>query len=411
MPTLKLLLLYGHSVFGDLADQPDPARRQQLLAGHPYGLYLPFLDGVLEGLGPGGRLIDGNEPSYYYDDSAAFFRAYHAMRQGNLALVNPGGREAYRLRADAGMALYVDQVTGLRQPAGRYLSHYLDNADRLRWFEHNVYWALRTTDEYVWCYSERMNWWTGDYPKGLDEAIVAARQKLAGPPGTDLQVSEVLARGRAAMDLALATRLVRRTATVPWLAAGAAPPVIDGDLADPCWRAGQLDGFLPPVDAAALEAGATAWVVADAAALYLAVRCEEPRLEALVAAGRRRDDALWLGDTVELFCSLGTDPEPYVHLILNPENVRWDGRSGGANGDSSWDPEWSSAVARQTDAWTVELAVPWSTLGGRPEAGQARHANICRQRTAGGQLSAWSMIVQGFLEPAHFGVWEFAGQP
>jgi hypothetical protein len=59
--------------------------------------------------------------------------------------------------------------------------------------EHNVYYALTTSDEYVWCYSERMNWWTSAssvepltpekvekdriLPPGVEEALISARQK------------------------------------------------------------------------------------------------------------------------------------------------------------------------------------------------------------------------------------------
>ncbi len=50
--------------------------------------------------------------------------------------------------------------------------------DRSKWFEHNTYWALYTTDEFVWCYSERMNWWKNETPPGLESAIVNARQKI-----------------------------------------------------------------------------------------------------------------------------------------------------------------------------------------------------------------------------------------
>jgi hypothetical protein len=56
------------------------------------------------------------------------------------------------------------------------------------WFEHNTYWALYTTNEYVWRYSERMNWWKDQTPPGLEAAIVSAREKIAvgKPLGFDI---------------------------------------------------------------------------------------------------------------------------------------------------------------------------------------------------------------------------------
>ena len=67
----------------------------------------------------------------------------------------------------------------------------------MKFFEHNVCYALATTDEYVWCYSERMNWWLPPekagkdriLPEGVEAALISARQKYrAGKPlGFDIK--------------------------------------------------------------------------------------------------------------------------------------------------------------------------------------------------------------------------------
>ncbi len=49
----------------------------------------------------------------------------------------------------------------------------------MRFFEHNVYYALTTSDQYVWCYSERMNWWQDQVPDGAEAAVQAARDAIA----------------------------------------------------------------------------------------------------------------------------------------------------------------------------------------------------------------------------------------
>jgi hypothetical protein len=92
------------------------------------------------------------------------------------------------------MALYIDQPLGKRTVPTT--GHYLEPQQQLRFFEHNVYYALTTTDEYVWCYSERMNWWqpsekAGDnrgLPAGVEEALVSARRKYeeGKPLGYDI---------------------------------------------------------------------------------------------------------------------------------------------------------------------------------------------------------------------------------
>jgi hypothetical protein len=119
-----------------------------------------------------------------------YFRAYHAIRERARGLVPRELREKYERQVRAGQALYVDQTFALRQPnPEQYLTFRMTPEDRVKWFEHNTYWALYTTDEYVWCYSERMNWWKNETPPGLEPAIVSARQKLAEgkPLGFDIE--------------------------------------------------------------------------------------------------------------------------------------------------------------------------------------------------------------------------------
>lgn len=68
---------------------------------------------------------------------------------------------------------------------------------QLKFFEHNVYYALTTSDEYVWCYSERMNWWLPPeklkkdriLPLGVEQALISARQKheQGKPLGYDIK--------------------------------------------------------------------------------------------------------------------------------------------------------------------------------------------------------------------------------
>lgn len=69
----------------------------------------------------------------------------------------------------------------------------------MRFFEHNVYYALTASDEYVWCYSERMSWWQNQIPDGAEAAIRAARNAIAqGRTDQGDQLSAELAESIAA---------------------------------------------------------------------------------------------------------------------------------------------------------------------------------------------------------------------
>ena len=184
------ILTFFHVSFYDRFATLSEAERAQRLAREGWGLMPDFFVGMLEAASSKARFIDGNESAYYYTSREQYFRAYHAMRQRALGLVPPELREKYERQVQAGQALYVDQNFALRQPnTEHYLSYRLTAEERAKWFEHNTYWALYTTDEYVWCYSERMNWWKDQTPPGLESAIVSARQKIAGgkPLGFDIE--------------------------------------------------------------------------------------------------------------------------------------------------------------------------------------------------------------------------------
>ncbi len=189
MPGATILTFFHVSLFDRYATLSD-AELTERLARESWGLMPDFFVGMLEGASDRARFIDGNENAYYYTSREQYFRAYHAIRQRALGLVPPELREKYERQVRAGQALYVDQNFALRQPnPEKYVSYRMTPEERARWFEHNTYWALYTTDEYVWCYSERMNWWKDQTPPGLEAAIVNARQKIAErkPLGFDIE--------------------------------------------------------------------------------------------------------------------------------------------------------------------------------------------------------------------------------
>ncbi len=189
MPGALILTFFHVSLIGNLADLPEDRREAELQKGG-WGLMPDFLIGMLEGASARARFIDGNETAYYYTSREQYFRAYHTMRQRVLQMLPENLRMKYTRQVQAGNALYVDQNFALRQPnTERCLSFRMTPEERAKWFEHNTYWALYTTDEYVWCYSERMNWWKNQTPPGLDESIVSARRKIreGQPLGFDIE--------------------------------------------------------------------------------------------------------------------------------------------------------------------------------------------------------------------------------
>jgi len=412
LPGLRLLTLFQLGIFGRLVDEPDPAARQAKLAGDIYALLPAFVAGMLDAAAPGTRIVDGNEPSYYYGTRDEFRRGYRLMKEGAAALVPPEARGAYASRVQAGMAVYMDYVLARWRPESDYPSRYASPRDRMLWLEHNVYRSLATTDEYVWFYSEGMSWWKGEIPAGVEEAVRSARAKLAAGQPLGFEIENFVARARQARDGAVAMRLLTRSSRARRLEPSESPPRLDGSLDDPAWSMhSPLAPFL--VRAKALkdlpDARTTVWAAYDAKALYLAFRCEEPNPARLKAALEGTDRPGYEGDGVELFLSVGEAPAPRRTFTLNPGNVRGERPWAGAMPLSAVSaPPWRSAVGVGEGAWTAEVAIPWDAIGGLPAPGSARRVNLCRDRALAREVSCWS----GFLEnpesePDRMGEWRF----
>ena len=183
----------------------DPKAAEATLPEQWWGLHIAFTNGILDGLKPDTTFIDANEDAYYYTSPTDFFRFSHTMRQEALALVAPENRAKYLAQYRLGQAVSVDFTLGeWSGPKGLSFPPFLrdqalelSEADRLRWFGQNLYYALTTSDEYVWCYNEDRNWWTGkNIPAGLDETIRDVRRKFGAnePLGYNMEASLAAAR-------------------------------------------------------------------------------------------------------------------------------------------------------------------------------------------------------------------------
>ena len=209
-PNIKVLTFFLGSLFGDIVDIPDPKERMELLSKHRYGLLMAFLNGMLDVVNEQVIIVDGNEPAYYYREPEQYLRAYHLMKNRALSLIAPENRRKYAQQVQAGFALYMDLYFGtvpFERTWGR-IGHFLKPEERASWFEHNAYYALLSTDEYVWCYSERIDWWGTQekaqwfkfVPQGAAEALKSARAKFEQGRPLGFSIREILAQAQKRME-------------------------------------------------------------------------------------------------------------------------------------------------------------------------------------------------------------------
>ncbi|NLO07995.1 MAG: hypothetical protein GX131_19410 [candidate division WS1 bacterium] len=406
-PVVHTFYLTTLAGFRNAAMAETAEQRDEILRDYSYGLYAAFINGILDAIDPGTVLTDGNEPAYYYHDSRQYLDVYHYIKQGALGAIAPENHGKYRGQVQVAQALYVDHLMGLR--ARKVEGHYLTPEEQAQWFEHNTYWALKTSDRYVWCYSEKMNWWTDtDVPAGLEQAIINARTTHDAGQPMEIDADALWQKAHQRMQEEIEADLLRRDATIAKLSR-ALTPVIDGARDDEAWQyATELEPFVATFSVERPDLATTlAHVAYDDEALYVAIRCMEPQMEAMEVIGGSRDDNVWMGDSVDLFLQREQGGRFY-HIIVNPANVIWDAVHEGEAGDRSWDPDYQSATYRGDEFWNVEIALPWATMGWEaPTRGDTLRANICRQRRAVSELSSWSQVVTGFVEPGSFGTWKF----
>lgn len=408
LPDPQILTFFQLSYFANLCLPMDPGFRQEKLSKEHYALLPAFLEGMLAGSQPGTRIVDGNEGAYYYKDRQQYFEKYHQITQRGLYLIPDELQGLYREKVCVGQALYVDQYFGLREQ--KVLGHFLTPEQRPQWFEHNLYWAIYTTDKYVWCYSERMNWWEGEnVPQGCEEAILSARRKIANGQPLGIDLAPIIETGQKREQDAITGDLAIRTAELNSIGRGTAKPTIDGELDDALWRKTEALAPFVPMRAAQETVSAQTRTKAayDDENLYLAFYCEEPQAANLQIVGENRDDYLFTGDVVEIFIKPSEDSATFYHFAINPANVVWDGLHVDVL-QTEYSPEWEHAVHRGADFWSVEVAIPWKAINMEaPSRDSQIRANLCRERYTEREWTLWSQTVYHFLEPEHFGTFIF----
>lgn len=198
LPGVKVLSLFQLSYLEPFLDEPNPQKQMKELATATYGLIPAFLNGMLDEAAPDTTIIDGNEHSYYYTERQEFIDAHKLIKERLLTFIDEKNREKYARQVKLGHAVYIDHLFSLGKPEETRLkvSYHLTPQERQKWLEHNTYYGLSTSDEYVWCYSEEMNWWKNNVPDRVEEAIRSARQKIDRQKPLGFNIEAMLQKAR-----------------------------------------------------------------------------------------------------------------------------------------------------------------------------------------------------------------------
>lgn len=182
----------------------DLKEARESLEGAWWSLHLPFTLGIMEAIDEDVTFIDGNEEAYYYTSALEYFQARNIIFNEMRSLIPAGLHKKYKANYYLGHAVSTDYIAGnwagvlngfpLRLSAqGKVLSP----EEKALWFEHNMYYALRTADEYVWLYTEKPNWFSGEQvPEGFLDALLRAKEKIKAEEALGFSVEAMLEAAR-----------------------------------------------------------------------------------------------------------------------------------------------------------------------------------------------------------------------
>ena len=194
-PGLELLTLHNYSYFLRAGASPDINTREKVLAGHPWGLLPAFLNGMLEEADSNTRITDGHEQSYFFERPEDFARGAAEVRRGAIPYVSAELRAKYVRQVQIAQPVYLDWMFGYFKTSRPSVADGLSDEQRAQLAEHHTYYAMKNADRYVWAYSEKMNWWTGEHlPPGAEDALRSAKRKFAAGESLSFDLTSSLPR-------------------------------------------------------------------------------------------------------------------------------------------------------------------------------------------------------------------------
>ena len=148
--------------------------------------------------------------------------------------------------------------------------------------------------------------------------------------------------------------------------------------------------------------------------LVISYRCEEPRINDLVAVKRKHDDGeTWKDNGVEFFLNPSCDRKNFYQIIVNSEGCVFDQKMISWGGKKVQLPAWESEakvkITKGKDSWSAEIAIPLKNL---PGFKKEIVANICRNRILKSgndyeQYYCWGPFVRGFHDVENYGTITF----
>ena len=189
--------------------------------------------------------------------------------------------------------------------------------------------------------------------------------------------------------------------------------LIDGKLDEDAWTQGRWHTGFRLLDApgrsAVLQTSFS--VCHDQQYAYIGIRLDEPTPQEIQAVQAERDGNVYSRDCVEVMLDPNPDADVYYHIVVNSLGALYDSqvRSAGGLSDRTWNGRLTWATHVGTQAWSVELAIPFAQFELGAESPGRWRCNVTRsRRTAETRvLSSFVPLTGSFHQPELFAALHF----
>lgn len=178
------------------------------------------------------------------------------------------------------------------------------------------------------------------------------------------------------------------------------PITLDGKLDEEAWQLADISGdfFLnTPFDTAFAKEQTEVRLTFDDKFLYVAMKAYQAKSSYTVSSFKR-DFASGSSDVFSVYIDTFKDKLNGMQFSISPLNVQREGLiSLGNMADYSWDNKWYSQVKNYENYWTVEYAIPFTTLRYKVSEGQnSWRINFGRFCMKSNESATWSPVPRNF---------------
>ena len=144
----------------------------------------------------------------------------------------------------------------------------------------------------------------------------------------------------------------------------------------------------------------------DDQALYVAYRLIEEDVNHLASTYDQRDGKVWRDDSADFtILPPGTPKDKACQYVINPQGAVFDRI---VDGNSAWNSKFGlkTGVDQKSNAWVVEMAIPWEDFGKKAESGQVWRVQFGRSDWTSGKNSAssWAPVHGNLCDTDYMGI-------